>query len=37
MQNYREHNMMINIIGEQRPSTEQPSAIYNDANYQLKR
>ncbi len=33
MQNYREHNMMINIIGEQRPSTEQPSAIYNDANY----
>ena len=33
MQNYREHNMMINTIGEQRPSTEQSSALYNDANY----
>lgn len=33
MQNYREHNMMINTIGEQRPSTEQQSALYNDAIY----
>lgn len=33
MQNYREHNMMINIIGEQCPSTEQSSALNNDANY----
>ena len=33
MQNYREHNMMINTIGEQCPSTEQSSSLYNDANY----
>ena len=33
MQNYREHNMMINTIGAQCPSTEQPSALYNDANF----
>ena len=33
MQNYREYNMMINAIGEQRPSNEQPSNLYNDATY----
>ena len=33
MQNYREHNMVINTIGAQRPSNEQPSELYNDANY----
>lgn len=33
MQNYREHSMMINTICAQRPSTEQPSALYNDANF----
>lgn len=33
MQNYRKHNMMINTIGEQRPSNVQPSALYNDATY----
>lgn len=33
MQNYREHNIMINMIGEQRPSAEQPSILYNDTNY----
>ena len=33
MQNYKEHSMMINTIGAQRPSTEQPSALYNDVNF----
>ena len=33
MQNYREHNAMINTNGEQRPSIEQPSALYNNVNY----
>ena len=33
MKNYKEHNIMINVIGEQRPSTEQSSVLYNNTNY----